>query len=260
VFADVLVTDKCLDADSVQTAIGPRTAAVIVVHLYGQSADMERLGNLCERRGVALIEDACQAHGATYRGSPVGTFGAAAAFSFYPSKNMTTGEGGMVVLQDEQVARRVRLLRNHGVSAPGVQELVGMNMRMTDLAAALGRVQLRRLPVLLERRRDNAALYGSLLRDVVVPVDLPGRTPAWNLYTIRLAERRDEALQRLLEAGVEGRVYYPTPVHRLGPFSTDADLPVTELLARQVLSLPVHPRLESTDIERVVRVLHEMFR
>jgi dTDP-4-amino-4,6-dideoxygalactose transaminase len=257
VFADVLAADYCLDADSVRASIGPKTAAVIVVHLYGQTADLKPLMSLCNSRGLALIEDACQAHGALYEGEPAGTFGSAAAFSFYATKNMTTGEGGMVVLGDDEVAHRVRLLRNHGISAPDTQELIGMNMRMAEMAAAMGRVQLRRLPDSIKRRSQNAHRYSSLLAGVVVPPDIPGRTPAWNLYTIRVVEDRDLVLRRLNDVGVESRVYYRTPIHRLKPFEILASLPMTDLLSREVLSLPVHPRVTGRDVETVVKLLHE---
>jgi len=254
VFADIDPATFCLDPAAVAAAVGPRTAAVLPVHLYGQPADMATLGEVARRHGLLVVEDAAQAHAAADAGRPVGTLSAAAAFSFYATKNMTTGEGGMVVTADPAAARRVRLLRNQGMERPYENEVVGYNLRMTDLAAAIGLVQLRRLPALTARRQANARVLDDALAGhghVIPPARRPGAVHVFHQYTVRSADR--QGLQRRLDGhGVETRVHYPTPVHRLAPFaSSKADLPETDRAAAEVLSLPVGPHLSDEEVAAV---------
>jgi len=262
VFADIEPDHFCLDPDAAAAAVGDRTAAILPVHLFGHPAAMDRLSALAARHQLLLAEDACQAHGASLGGSEVGTFGSGSSFSFYATKNMTTGEGGMVVTPDASTARTVRLLRNQGMERTYENELVGFNMRLTDVAAAMGRVQLRRLPALNERRRAHAAMLDDALRGhVVVPAVAPGAVHVYHQYTIRV-EERDKVQARLKEAGVGSAVYYPVPVHRLPPYVTGADihgpdLPETERAARNVLSLPVGPHLGEDDVRTVARSVLE---
>jgi dTDP-4-amino-4,6-dideoxygalactose transaminase len=258
VFADIDPDTFCLDPDAVAAAIGPRTAAVMPVHLYGQPADMRRLGPLAERHGLAVVEDAAQAHGAALEGTPVGAFGAAACFSFYPTKNMHALEGGMVVTPDAEAARTLRLLRNQGMERRYANELVGYNLRLTDVAAAIGRAQLRKLPGWNEQRRAHAAKLDAGLAGhpgVLTPVLAPGAAHVYHQYTVRVpAGRRDALHAHLAGHGVGSAVYYPTPVHRLPPFAAAAAgavLPATEDAAARVLSLPVHPSLADADLDRV---------
>ncbi len=262
VFADIEPTHFCLDPDAVQAAITPRTAAIMPVHLYGHPADMDRLGAIATRHGLALIEDAAQAHLAGIDDRAVGTFGAVAAFSFYPTKNMTTGEGGLVVCADPAVARQVRLLRNQGMEKRYANEIVGYNARMTDLQAAIGRVQLGRLPGISATRRANAEHLTAGLLDLddgdrlAVPRVAPRARHSWHQYTVRV-DRRDEVAATLDGLGVDSGVYYPTPIHRLPSYQLDIDLPVTEAAARSVLSLPVHPKLTRSNLEHVVSALRK---
>ncbi|HLU59352.1 MAG TPA: DegT/DnrJ/EryC1/StrS family aminotransferase [Pseudonocardia sp.] len=257
VFVDIEPRHFTLDPDAVRAAITRRTSAIIPVHLYGHPAAMAALSEIADAHGLAIVEDAAQAHLARLSGRPVGTFGEVAAFSFYPTKNMTTGEGGMVVCADEATARRVRLLRNQGMEKRYANEVVGYNARMTDLQAAIGRVQLRRLPGWTEVRRRNAAALTGALRGVAAAAGLglpsvaPGAEPVWHQYTVR-APHRDEVVARLAEFGVPAGVYYPTPIHRLPAYDLDLDLPHTAAAARQVLSLPVHPNLSGAQLDRVV--------
>ncbi|HZC26904.1 MAG TPA: DegT/DnrJ/EryC1/StrS family aminotransferase, partial [Actinopolymorphaceae bacterium] len=258
VFADIEPDHFCLDPAAVAAAVTPRTAAVMPVHLYGHPADMTALGALAERHGLAVVEDACQAHLARWQDRPVGAFGALAAFSFYPTKNMTTGEGGLVVCADDDVAHTVRLLRNQGMERRYDNELVGFNARMTDIAAAIGRVQLRRLGGWTEQRRRNAEHFDAHLAGlpgILPPPVASGAAPVYHQYTVRAADR-DGLRTRLTEAGVGTDIYYPVPTHRLPSYSSGAgraaDLPQTERACREVLSLPVHPALSDTDRERIV--------
>ena len=259
VFADIEPDHFCLDPAAVEAAVTPRTVGIMPVHLYGHPADMGGLAAVAERHGLAIFEDACQAHLASWAGRPVGALGAIGAFSFYPTKNMTTGEGGMVVCADEQVARKVRLLRNQGMERRYENELVGFNARMTDLAAAIGRVQLTRIAGWTKQRQRNAASLDAELAahapQVVTPKVADEAGHAYHQYTLRCTDR-DRLQRRLSEAGIGTGVYYPIPTHRLPSYADGAgggvDLPETERACREAISLPVHPSLSEADLERVV--------
>lgn len=255
VFADIDPATYCLDPAAVAAVVTPRTAALLPVHLYGHPAPMVELVALARRHGLLVIEDAAQAHDAALDGRPVGALGDLAAFSFYPTKNMTTGEGGMVVTDDEALARRIRLLRSQGMERQYENEVVGFNLRMTDLAAAIGRVQLRRLRSFGVLRRSNAARYDAHLMGVATPSVAPGAVHVYHQYTVRSPER-NALQQRLADRGVEARVYYPTPVHRLAPYAVEAELPVTEKAAREVLSLPVGPHLTDADVACIIEAVN----
>jgi perosamine synthetase len=255
VFVDIEPDHFCIDPSAVRAAIGPRTAAIMPVHLYGHPAAMSELMALAEDHGLLLIEDAAQAHAASLDGRPVGAFGQVAAFSFYPTKNMTSGEGGMIVTPDKQVARQARLLRNQGMERRYENEIVGFNTRMTDLHATIGRVQLRKLPEWTAARQRNAKALDQGLRGVALPIVADGAMHVYHQYTIR-ASQRDRLQTQLAEAGVGSGVYYPTPIHRLPSYGQDLDLPETERACREVLSLPVHPALDPADVEAIVAAVN----
>jgi len=256
-FVDILPDSFCLDPDAVERAITPRTVAMVPVHLFGQVADMAALTSLADAHGLRIIEDAAQAHAAEQAGRPAGAWGAAAAFSFYATKNMTTGEGGMVACEDETVARSVRLLRNQGMERRYHNEVAGLNNRMTDLAASIGRVQLRSLAAWNARRQAIAERYAVGLHRVVLPRTMPGNTHVFHQFTIRVDDR-DHLQKELLDAGVESGVFYPVPTHRLPAYDLALDLPETDRAAREVLSLPVHPRLSDEDVDLVVTTLNDL--
>ena len=261
VFVDIDSDTFCVDPTAVEAAITDRTKAVMPVHLYGHPADMSALGELAGRNGIAVIEDAAQAHAASWQGRPVGTFGSTACFSFYPTKNMTSGEGGMVTTGNAETARMLRLLRNQGMEKRYENEVVGFNTRMTDLHAAIGRVQLTKLASWTEQRQANARFLDAHLEGVVVPPVADGALHVYHQYTIRVVDTdRDAFAQRLQEQGVGSGVYYPTPTHRLPSFGLDLDLPETARAAREVLSLPVHPALSQGDLERIVDVVNKTAR
>jgi perosamine synthetase len=260
VFVDIDPLTFTLDPRRVEDALRSHrnVRAMIVVHLYGLAARMDALCELAARYGLILIEDAAQAHGAAYLGRRVGSFGHAAIFSFYPTKNITTGEGGMIVTSDEALAQRARLLVHAGVNGAGYEyEVVGYNFRMTNIAAALGLSQLRRLDALNEVRRRNAARLSERLcgvPGVVPPVEPPGTYHVYNQYTIRAAHR--DALQRaLVSQGIQARIYYPVPIPATPAYRTvryeGGPWPETERACREVLSLPVHPGLREEEIDRI---------
>ena len=253
VFVDIEPATFCMDPDAAEAAITPKTRGIMPVHLYGHPANMDRYTALAEKHGVMLFEDAAQAHGAAWKGVPVGSFGTFAMFSLYPTKNMTSGEGGMVSCATDDVARMVKLLRNQGMEKRYENEVVGFNARMTDVHAAIGRVQLGKLPAWTARRQEIAAAFDSRLEGVTVPPVAPEATHVYHQYTIRVHGDRDAFAKALLdEHGVGSGVYYPIPNHELPSFNRKLDLPVTRAAADEVLSLPVHPSLTDADVDRVV--------
>jgi perosamine synthetase len=253
VFVDIEPDYFCLAADAVEAAITPRTKGIMPVHLYGHPADMDALSAVAERHEVALYEDAAQAHGARWRGRAVGAFGTFGLFSLYPTKNMTSGEGGMVSCATPEVARMVRLLRNQGMERRYENEVIGFNQRMTDVHAAIGRVQLTKLAGWTAQRRANAAFLDANLEGVITPPVADGAEHVYHQYTIRVPEGRDEFAKALAEEhGVGSGVYYPIPTHQLPSFKLELDLPVTARAAAEVLSLPVHPALSQADLEQIV--------
>jgi dTDP-4-amino-4,6-dideoxygalactose transaminase len=257
VFADVDRRTFNIDPVHVATLITPRTRAIMPVHLYGQSADMTALHQLATKHDLLLFEDAAQAVGASWAGTPVGSFGIAASFSFYPTKNMTSGEGGMVTTHDPQVARSVRLLRNQGMEKRYANEVVGFNTRMTDIHAAIGRVQLRKLESWTKARQQNAAFLSRHLRNVIVPHVAPEAVHVWHQYTVIIPDLdRDAFAKQLADDGVGSGVYYPTPIHRLDSFRRPDDLPNTEYVAARCLSLPVHPALKQRQLDKIVSVVN----
>jgi perosamine synthetase len=263
VFVDIEPYSFCLDPDAVAAAIGPRTVAVMPVHLYGHPAAMDRLVPLAQRHGLAIVEDACQAHAAAVGDVPVGAFGRTGCFSFYPTKNMHTLEGGLITTDDPELARTLRLLRNQGMEQRYANEIVGANMRLTDVAAAIGRVQLPRLAGWTERRRANAAFLDARITGAITPPVAPGVTHVYHQYTIRVPGDRDSAQKRLAEAGVGSGVYYPIPIHRLRPYLDESgrpryELPETDRAAAEVLSLPVHPSLTEAQLERVAGAVNSL--
>ncbi|WP_408612588.1 DegT/DnrJ/EryC1/StrS family aminotransferase [Glycomyces luteolus] len=262
VFADIEPDSYCIDPDAVTALIGPRTVAIMPVHLYGHPADMARLTALAQRHSLAILEDACQAHGAQVDGKPVGSFGVAGTFSFYPTKNMHALEGGMVSTDDPKLARTLRLLRNQGMEQRYANEIVGANMRMTDVAAAIGRVQLRQLAGWTEQRRDNAARLDAGIAQVdgvVAPPVPAGARHIYHQYTVRIPSGRDAALEQLNAAGIGSAVYYPIPIHKLIPYAhMGVDLPETDRAAAEVLSLPVHPSLSDGDLDRIIAAVRAL--
>jgi len=259
VFVDVDERDFTIDVSQVEAAITARTRAIMPVSLYGQPADMPGIADIAERHGLAVVEDAAQAHGAAIGDRMCGSWGVG-AFSFYPTKNMTTGEGGMITAADGDLVARVRLLREHGMRVRYHHEVVGYNFRMTDIAAAIGLAQLPKLAGYNQRRRAIAARYDAELRGVVTPYVRPGVTHVYHQYTLRVSER-DLFAERLRQRGVGSAVYYPIPVHRQKPFlamgPTDRRYPVSDRLAEQVLSIPVHPALSDDEVDTVIGAVNE---
>lgn len=261
VFADV---DEyfCLDAEDVRSRITDRTKGIMPVHLYGHPANLTVLQEVADEAGIAIFEDCAQAHLASWGGKPVGTFGKFGAFSFYPTKNMTTAEGGAVSTNDPEIRRNVQLLRNQGMEVRYQNELVGFNNRLTDIHAAIGLVQLEKLAGWTETRQKNANFLTSNISGVITPKVHPEATHVYHQYTVLVEEDRDGFQKALAdEHGVGSGVYYPVPNHRLpslNRFAEGVDLPQTEKYAKQCLSLPVHPSLSEADLNRIVEAVNSV--
>ena len=261
VFVDISEEDYNIDPAKIEAVITTRTRAIMPVHLYGHPADMDRILAIAERHSLAVIEDAAQAVGATYGGRPTGSFGTA-CFSFYATKNIMTGEGGMVTTSDPQVADRLRLLRNHGSRVRYYHEELGYNYRMMDLQAAIGLVQLGKLEQFTEARIANAGYFSQHIRHpgVLTPVVANGVRHAFHQYVIRV-KNRDEAVRQLAEQGVGTAVFYPVPLHQQQSFRKLGycdSLPISEAASRDVLALPVHPALSGADRVQIVDAVNSL--
>jgi dTDP-4-amino-4,6-dideoxygalactose transaminase len=261
VFVDIEPDTLVIDADRIEAAVTPRTRAICPVHLFGLPADMAAIGAISERYGLAVVEDACQAHGATFDRRPVGSFGHG-VFSLYATKNMTTGEGGLITTDDDALADRIRLYRSQGMRERYRHETLGYNYRLTDLAAAIGLSQLNKLARNTERRQAVAARYDAAFAGL--PVERPARptdrTHVFHQYTLRVGPERDRIVGDLASAGVSTGVYYPIPVHRQ-PYVVErgivADLPETDRAAATTLSIPIYPGLTESDQDVVIGAVRD---
>lgn len=265
VFADVCPDTYNLDPAAVEEAITPKTKGIVAVHLYGQPADMDALQEIAGRRGLWLVEDAAQAHLAEYKGQRTGSIGLAAAFSFYPGKNLgACGDAGAVTTNDAALAHRIRMLRDHGSEQKYVHQVVGYNARCDALQAAALRVKLRMLPTWNDKRREHAAAYETLLgksNDVTVPAVADGSLPVWHLYVVQV-DGRDHVQKELQARGVASGLHYPTPLHLQQAYQnlgyTNGAFPVTEAYAGRLLSLPMFPELREEQIRHVANSLLEV--
>jgi len=264
VFVDIREDDFCMDPAKVEAAITPRTKAIMPVHLYGLMADMAPLEDIARRHGLTIIEDAAQAHGATYQGRRTGQFGPA-MFSLYATKNLMTGEGGFATTDDDDVADRIRLFRNHGMRVRYYHESLGTNYKPGDIAAAIGLAQLPGLDARTEQRRRNAAyLTAELAPDYLTPGVPEGREHVWHQYVMRFPGERQQVIEGLAERGVGTLIYYPVPIHKQAylqafvPGAADLDLPVTNRLSDEVLAIPVHPKLSQDDLATIVQAVRDV--
>jgi len=262
VFADIEPDMFTLDPAQVKLKITLRTRAIVPVHLYGQPCDMEPLAAVAKAHDLVIIEDACQAHGARLGGRPVGSWGTA-CYSFYPTKNMTTVEGGMITTNDAAIAERARLLRDHGSAHRYQHDLLGYNMRLTDVQAAIGLSQLRKIDALTAQRCANAEYLNhglKGLKGVETPRVRPSAQHVYHQYTIRVPER-DWLAARLGENGIGVGIHYPTPIHQQPLYRQKGyvdRLPNAEQACREVLSLPVHPSLSRADLDCIVETLWKL--
>jgi len=261
VFVDIDPYTFNIDAKNIEAAITEHTMAIMPVHLFGLPCDMVPLIELAEKYNLVIIEDACQAHGAEYKDKRVGSFGTG-AFSFYPTKNITSGEGGMITTNAPIIDEKCRVIRQHGMRKRYYHDELGYNFRMTDIQAAIGIEQLKKLERFNEIRQANAKFLSTHLKGVVVPTVPEGCKHVYNLYTVRVPSGKRDALRIYLqERGVGSEVYYPVPIHRQTFYMKDLgykqSFSETERAAQELLSLPVHPALSSADLEAIVATINE---
>ncbi len=267
-FCDAAQVDNNIDPGKLRPVIGPRTTAIMPVHLFGHPSNMDELGGFAQERDLYLVEDACQAHGAMYRGKRIGSIGHAGCFSFYPTKNMTVGgDGGMITTNDADLAKRIAKLRDCGRVSRYVHDAIGYTSRLNSCNAAFGLVQLKHLDEWNDRRRSIARLYNGLLKDVVEltppPMGDHDVQPVFHLYAVH-CQRRDDLAKHLSDKGVECGVHYPVPIH-LQPVYKDiyrfkgGEYPVAEKLSQMLLSLPIFPTLTDDQVRRVTEEVRHFY-
>ena len=268
-FADIDDSDFCINSSTIEPLINEKTVALMPVHLYGQSADMDGINDIVADRSLKLVEDAAQAHGATYSGQSVGTFGLG-CFSLYATKNMTSGEGGLITTNDDVLADRLRILRNQGMRERYKYEVIGHNYRLTDIHAAIAVPQVAKMFSIAEERKRNAASLNaglSGLKSLHLPKEIDGRSHVWHQYTILLNENskigRDEFVSKMTEKGVACGAYYPKLAFDYDCFRNNArviidEVPVATRIAKQCVSLPVHQYLTSNDLSKIIETVQEV--
>jgi dTDP-4-amino-4,6-dideoxygalactose transaminase len=267
VLVDIDPESGTLDPSKIEAVITSRTRGILPVHLYGHPADMDLILEIAARDGLLVFEDAAQAHGATYKGRKAGSLARAAAFSFYPAKNLgACGEAGSVTTDDPRIAHRIRMLRDHGQAEKNIHDMQGYNGKLDAIQAAVLRIKLRRLTQWNKARSDLAELYGALLRDIpglTLPCEAASVRSAWHLYVIR-SPRREELREKLARCGIATAVHYPHPVHVQRSFAflghQAGDFPVSERWAREVLSIPMYPELEPDQVRFICRQIREILR
>ncbi len=267
VFADIELTTYGMDPSSLEKVITKRTKAVIVVHLYGHPARFDELASIAKEAGAYVIEDCAQAHGAEYLSRKVGSLGDASAFSFYATKNMTMGEGGAVLTDSDEIAEKVDLLRNHGQVGRYNHVTIGWNFRITNIQAAIGLAQLRKLDKMNERRREIARIYDeelSLIDGLRTPSEAPWGKHVYHLYTVWVEREadRDKLAEYLKDKGIQAAIHYPKPLHQqpaLAKYSRPGCCPVADSASKHVLSLPMHPLLTDEEVETVIKAVKEFF-
>jgi len=264
VFVDIDPETLNLDPERLKEAITKKTKAIIVVHFHGHPADMDSIKEIAEKYGIYIIEDACQAHGALYKGRKVGSLGDVACFSFYPTKNLGGyGDGGIIVTNNEELADKVRSLRNYGRVAPYIYKILGYNSRLDELQAAILRVKLKHLDKWIDQRRRNASIYSQYLAEIpeiAVPIEKEYAKHVYWVYSIR-TKRRDEIQKFLSKNGIETMIHYPIPIHLQECYSylgyTEGTFPITEKISKEMLSLPMFPELTEEEIRYVVQVIKQ---
>jgi dTDP-4-amino-4,6-dideoxygalactose transaminase len=268
VFTDIDAETYNLSPSQVESKISEKTKVILPVDIYGLSSEMAPIREVADKHGLKVVEDAAQAHGLSYRGKPAGAYADAACWSLYASKNMTTGEGGVVTTNDAQTAETVRMVRTHGEKAKYASDILGCNYRMSEIQAAIGSVQLERLPSFLEKRTQNAQRLTEILSKsdkLCLPAEPKDGKHSWYLYTVRLyngsESQRNDLLDELHQKGIGAEAYYVNPVHKM-PYYVDnfgtAKLPETEKAAKQVFSLPIHPGVTAEQVDYIGNTLLQL--
>ena len=256
VFVDILKDNYTMDPNDLKKKITRRTKAIIPVHLYGHMAYMDEILEVASKKHIKIIEDASQSLGSKLKGKHSGTFSHLGCFSLYAGKVITSGEGGAIVTNNKKLFEKLKQIRNHGFSKNNITTTFGLNLRISEISAAIAKIQMKKLPRLLNQRKNNSKALTELLEnhDVILPVQRKNETVNWYLYTIAM-KNRDKVMKRLNSSGIGARVYYSPPIHTTPYYKTRLRLPNTEWAASHVMSLPVHPQVRKQDLVRMKKIL-----
>jgi dTDP-4-amino-4,6-dideoxygalactose transaminase len=247
-----------MDPNDLRKKITRRTKAIIPVHLYGHMAYMDEILEIAKKKNIKIIEDASQSLGSKFKGKHSGTFSHLGCFSLYGGKVITSGEGGAIVTDDKKLLEKLRQIRNHGMTKNNLITTLGLNLRLSEINAAIAKIQMKKLPHLINERKKNAQNLTDLLKDydIILPKQRKNETRNWYLYTVAL-KNRDKAMKKLNASGIGAMIYYSTPIHKTSYYKTKLSLPNTEWAASHVLSLPVHPKVRKPDLARMKKVLSD---
>lgn len=267
IFVDICEDDLNIDPAKIEAKVTKKTKAILPVHLYGQAASMDEIMKIAKKHKFFVIEDACQSHGAIYKGKKAGSIGDCGCFSFYPTKNMTTGEGGIVTTNNKKIYEKIKILREHGSKKKYYHEALGYNFRMTDIEAAIGIEQLKKLNKFNKRRQENAKILTEGLKNIkgiITPKVKENYTHTFHQYTVRITKEfkksRDETAQILNKKGIGTGIHYPLPIHKQFLYKKlgyKDKFPIAEKLSQEVLSLPVHPGLSSKDLKKIINTFRK---
>ena len=258
VFVDILNDNYTMDPNDLRKKITRRTKAIIPVHLYGHMAYMDEILEMAKKKNIKIIEDASQSLGSKLKGKHSGTFSHLGCFSLYAGKVITSGEGGAIVTDDKKLFEKLRQIRNHGLAKNNLTTRLGLNLRLSEISAAIAKIQMKKLPRLLSQRKKNAQILTDLLKneDVILPEQRKNEIVNWYLYTIAI-KNRDNALKNLNTSGIGAMIYYSTPIHKTPYYKTKLRLSNTEWASSQVLSLPIHPKVGKRDLIRMKKIILE---
>lgn len=258
VFADILRSNYTIDPESIIKKISKRTKAIIPVHLYGNVANVDKISDIAKKYNVSVVEDAAQSLGSTFKKKHTGTFFDLGCFSLYPGKVITTGEGGIIVTNNKSLRDKLLMIRNHGMVHGYDSKIFGLNLRLPEISAAIGKIQIKKLPDFLKIRKRNADHLSKLLSnlELQLPYERKHEHVNWSLYTIAI-KNRDKTLKKLNSKGVGAAVYYPTPVHKIPIYKTKIKLSNTDWAANQVLSLPINPNVSTKNIDFIAKIVRE---
>jgi len=259
VFVDILKENYTMDPDDLQKKITKKTRAIMPVHLYGNVAYINRILEIAKKHNLPIIEDSAQSLGSTFKGKHAGTFSDLGCWSMYPAKVMTSGEGGFVGTNDKKLRDKLLMIRNHGMVHGYDTKIFGLNLRLPEISAAIATIQMKKLPGFLKARQKNANLLSKLISDlnIILPHQRNNEKVNWYLYTIATS-KRDKILKKLNEKGIGAASYYPTPVHKTPFYQQKIKLPITEWASSHTLSLPIHPKVTSTNIEFISKTLRDI--
>ena len=256
VFVDILKDNFTMDPDDMKKKITKRTKAIIPVHLYGHVAYMREIMEIAKKHQLEIIEDASQSLGSKFKGKHSGTFSRLGCFSMYAAKVMTAGEGGAIVTDDKKLFEKLKQIRNHGLSKHHITSKFGLNLRLPEINAAIAKIQMKKLPTFLRQRKKNAQILTEFLQnhDIILPKERKNEVMNWYLYTVTL-KQRDKIMNKLNSAGIGAAVYYNPPIHQTPYYKTKKTLTTTEWASRNVISLPIHPKVKKSDLLKIKKAL-----